>query len=113
MHELSATQGILNVSLRHAEAANATRIVAIDVVIGQLSSFVDDAVQMYWDIISEGTIACGATLHFRRIPAQIQCQQCRNVYPLNTPDFICPTCGGVCGEVINGDQFYVESIDVA
>jgi hydrogenase nickel incorporation protein HypA/HybF len=112
MHELPITEGILEISLRHAEAAQATHITDIHVVIGQLSSFVDDSIQMYWDIISAGTIAVGAILHFRRIAAEVRCGACQHIYPLNTPDFKCPHCGGLHGEIITGDELYVESIEV-
>ncbi len=113
MHELSITQSILDISLRHAQEAHADRINDIHLVIGQLSSYVDDAIQLYWDIISDGTIAVGATLHFRRIPAEMRCQQCGYQYLLNdSPDFVCPACGDYRCEIISGDQLYIDSIDV-
>ena len=57
MHELPATRGMLGVALEAARAENARRILAIDVVVGELTSFVDDAVQFYFDVIAEGTAA--------------------------------------------------------
>ena len=32
---------------------------AIDLVVGELSSIVDDSVQFYWDLIAEDTAAAG------------------------------------------------------
>jgi len=110
MHELPITESILDICLRFA--GEATRITDIHIVIGQLSSFVDESIQMYWDIISVDTIAVGATLHFQRISAEVCCLNCQMVYPLNTPDFICPNCGSIEGEIITGDEFYVDSIEV-
>lgn len=112
MHELPITQSILNICLQYADEAQATRITDIHVVIGQLSTFVDESIQMYWDIISAGTIAVGATLHFERIPAGVHCLDCGTTYPLDTRDFLCPTCGSIQGEIIAGDELYVKSIDV-
>lgn len=112
MHELSITESILDICLRHAQQAQASRITDIHIVIGQLSSFIDEAIQLYWDIICADTIAVGATLHFRRIAAEVSCQNCQTIYPLNTPDFICPDCQSVCGEIVRGNEFYVESIEV-
>lgn len=112
MHELSITQRILDISLQHAQAAQARHITDIYIVIGQLSSFVDDAIQAYWDIISGGTLAEGARLHFTRIPAEIKCHDCAECYPLDGHDFACPFCGSTRGEVISGSELYVESIDV-
>ena len=113
MHELSITQSILEISLRHAQEAEADRISDIHLVIGQLSSYIDDSIQLYWDIISDGTIAVGARLHFRRIPAEMRCQQCGNQFLFkDSPDFVCPACSDYRCEITSGDQLYIDSIDV-
>jgi hydrogenase nickel incorporation protein HypA/HybF len=111
MHELAITMNVLEIALRHAE--NAERIGAVHLVIGQLSSMVDDSVQFYWDIISKGTKAEGSTLVFKRIPAVLECQTCYTQYPIASRlDFTCPTCGGITVKVIAGEEFYVDSIEV-
>ena len=42
MHELAVTQSIMDIVLRHAGRAGAQRVVAINLVIGELTGFVDD-----------------------------------------------------------------------
>lgn len=113
MHELPVTKGMLSVVLEAAERAGARRVRAIDLVIGDLSSIVDDSVQFYFDILSRGTIAEGATLHFRREPAKGLCLDCQyqfKVTPPITP--LCPACGSARLRVTGGNEFYVESIEV-
>ncbi|MFP4321763.1 MAG: hydrogenase maturation nickel metallochaperone HypA [Anaerolineales bacterium] len=112
MHELSVTQNILDIALRHAEAANAAEITDIYLVIGQLSSMVDDSVAYYWEVISQDTIAQGARLHFQRIPAQLQCTTCGTQRPLDGEDYRCPHCQGEQLQIIAGEEFYLESIDI-
>jgi hydrogenase nickel incorporation protein HypA/HybF len=112
MHELSVTESILEISLRHAKHANANRITNLYLVIGQLASIVDDSVQFYWDIISKGTIADGATLHFRRIPATLLCTDCNQQYNPGEDGFSCPKCRGSHVKVIAGEEFFMEAIDV-
>lgn len=112
MHELPATQSILEIALRHAEKAGAKRITDIHVTIGELATLVDDSIQFYWDMIAEGTPARGANLHFKRIPAELQCMICREVYRPDGSEIVCPNCGSVGVKVISGEEFFVEAIDV-
>ncbi len=112
MHELAITQSLLEISLRHAQQADTARIKSLNLVIGELSSIVDDSVQFYWDIISRGTIAEGAQLNFRRIPAALRCEDCAHEFPLDHKDYVCPDCGSSRVMVVAGDDFSLESIDV-
>jgi hydrogenase nickel incorporation protein HypA/HybF len=112
MHELSVTESILEISLRHARAANADHVTNIYLVIGQLASIVDDSVQFYWDIVSAGTIAAGARLHFKRLPASLSCLDCDHSFNPSARGFSCPNCNSDHVKVVSGDEFYMEAIDV-
>lgn len=112
MHELSVTESILEIVLRHAKQASAMRVTQIDLVIGGLSSIVDDSVQFYFDLISQDTIAEGAQLVFHRTPGELRCWDCETTFMLNGRDFTCPECGSVRVQVIGGREFGVESIEV-
>lgn len=113
MHELPATQGVLNVALDAARDAGAARVIAIDVVVGELASIVDDSVQFYFDVIARGTPAEGAALRFHREPAGAACGDCGArfaVSPPLRPD--CPYCGSWAVTVRGGQDFFVDSIEV-
>ena len=112
MHELPAAQSILEISVRHAKQANALRVTDIYLVIGQLASLVDDSIQFYWDLVAKDTPAEGATLHFKRVPAQLQCMICSEKYSPNAEEIKCPNCGSVGVKIIAGEEFFVEAIDV-
>ncbi len=113
MHELAVTQSILDIALRHAEQAGAQSIEAINLVIGDLTGFVDDSIQFYFEFLSQDTIAQGATLHFERVPARVRCPQCGAEYiPSNTRLWTCPECDALGGEIIAGREFSVTSIEV-
>lgn len=112
MHELSVTESLLEIALRHAEEAGAERIVRLNIVIGGLSSIVDESVQFYWDIVSKDTIAEGAELHFERVEGTLRCLACGNTFPISQRDFLCPECGQ--GRVVpaGGDDFRLDSIEI-
>lgn len=112
MHELPVTQSLLEIALRHAKEANAKRITDLHIIIGELATVVDDSIQFYWDLIAEGTIAKGATLHFERVPAELQCMACSGKFTPNGKEFSCPTCGSINVKVISGEEFSLAAIDV-
>jgi len=112
MHELAVTESVLAITLKHAELAKARRVTGIYLVIGQLSSIVDDSVQFYWDMISETTIAQGAVLHFNRIPAKMECLTCGREFEMEDRLAPCPTCQSYTLKVTSGEEFYIDSIEV-
>ncbi|TET97010.1 MAG: hydrogenase maturation nickel metallochaperone HypA [Anaerolineales bacterium] len=112
MHELSITESILEIALRHAAEAEAKKITDIHLVIGKLSSIVDDSVQFYWDIVSDGSAAQGAVLHFRRVRIEIACQACGEVYHPEELDLSCPACGSRDVRIVAGEEFRLEAIEV-
>jgi len=113
MHELPITESILSIALEAARGAGAGRIVAINLVIGDLSSIVDDSVQFYFDLLSQGTPAEGATLRFQREPAHATCSDCGHRFQVTPPLVpVCPACGGMRLEVSGGRGFAVDSIEV-
>lgn len=113
MHEMAVTQSILDIALEYGERAGAERVTALNLVIGQLSSIVDDSVQFYWDIISKDTICEAATLNFERVPAQMRCLDCELAYTLARGLEACPQCGSFRVRVVGGDEFRLESIEIS
>lgn len=112
MHELSVTENILEIVRSHAERASAKKVTDIYLVIGQLSSILDDSVQFYWDLMTKDTVAEGATLHFRRLPILIQCKECKNSYSPEVDNLACPFCLSEKITIIQGEEFYLEAIDI-
>ena len=111
MHELMVTESILEIALRHAQDAGAGKITDLYLVIGELSTVVDESVQFYWDFVSEGTAAEGARLHFRRIPAELLCQACGHSYSVKE-DLTCPKCHSNNIRIVAGREFSLEAIEV-
>jgi len=112
MHELSVTQSILEITLRHAKESDAVRVTDVYLVIGQLSSFVGESIQFYWDILSKETICANAQLHFDRVPAKFHCSDCKKSFTLSGELAACPHCDGIQIELLAGDEFYLQSIEI-
>jgi hydrogenase nickel incorporation protein HypA/HybF len=113
MHELSVSESILDIALRHAQKAGAQRILAIHLVIGDLTGFVDDSIQFYFDFLSRDTMAAGAELQFERVAACVRCHACGAEYtPPDMRLWSCPECDALGGEVVGGREFSVASLEI-
>jgi hydrogenase nickel incorporation protein HypA/HybF len=109
MHELSVTQSVLDIAVKNA---GTRKIKQVNLVVGQFSSIVDDSVQFYWGMISQGTAAEGSLLHFERIPGEMTCQNCGYVFRPPDDTFDCPSCSSPFVKITKGEEFQVDSIDV-
>ncbi len=112
MHELAVTESILSIAEKHARQAQAARVTDIYLVIGQLSSIVDESVQFYWDMIAEKTICEGAQLHFKRVPARMVCLDCQTEYDFGTQPSPCPQCSSSRVKISAGEEFFLDSIAI-
>jgi len=111
MRELPATQSILAKSLLKTREANAKRIKTVHLVIGEIAELDQTSIQEHWEEISKGTPAEQAQLHFRFIPARVQCMACFSEYDPIAGKIHCPYCGSYGAKVLRGEEFYLESIE--
>jgi hydrogenase nickel incorporation protein HypA/HybF len=112
MHEMAVTQSILDIAIKHAEQAGASRITQVNLVIGEMSGIVDESVQLYFDILGKETIAEGAILSFDHRPAIFRCRSCDKTFRAQGFEWECPDCGALGFEVLSGREFRIESIEV-
>jgi len=64
MHEAGVTERILEVVLEHATQAHAQRVTDVYLDVGEESGIDTESVELHWPMLSEGSVAEGATLHF-------------------------------------------------
>ena len=112
MHELAVTEIILEIVTQANKESAATKVTDIYLRLGQLSSIVDESVQFYWDVISQGTLAEGAQLHFTHIPARLRCKDCGTEFDLTEELTPCPSCQSIALEIIQGEEFQVDAIEI-
>lgn len=112
MHELSVTQSILNIALQSAHKAGAKRVNKIKIAVGEMTGYVPQYVQEYFNIVSRDTIAEKAELEFIKVPASAECLDCGRETKLAGFKFVCEHCGSQNLKLIHGREFLVESIDI-
>ncbi len=112
MHELGVTENIVNIALTKAGEAQASKVIKINLVVGELAGFVPDCIQFYFDTLSKDTIAQGAVLHFESVPAELRCRDCSTIFQPQDTLWSCPECRGRSVEIFKGRELYIESLEV-
>jgi len=112
VHELSVVEGIRETALRHARSSGASRILSVRVVIADFSSYLEDALAMFWDELCSATEAAGARIDLVRVPGELLCLDCSKSSTDGGKDPRCPACGSEWVKPIAGQECYVESIEV-
>ncbi|MBN1180250.1 MAG: hydrogenase maturation nickel metallochaperone HypA [Anaerolineae bacterium] len=121
MHEMPVTQALLDLALEHA---GGRRITDIYLQVGRMAAIVPDSVEVFFEYLSEGTLAEGARLHFEMVPLEMTCLDCGSKQDLSAwadqpPHTILQNafargcaCGGKNLRVTGGVSFGLVSIDV-
>ena len=112
MHELSVVESMVSIVLRHAALNKANGVTRINMVLGEMSTVMEEPVRFYFDMIAKETVAEGAELSFRRTPLVARCRKCGEEFDVVEYDFTCTGCGGDQTEIISGREFQVESIAI-
>lgn len=112
VHELSVMAYMLETVEAHARRIGATKVTAINVVIGERASIIDDSVLFYFDALTPGTLAEGAQLNVRRTRMRFHCATCDVEYPPSGDDFRCPHCHTVGQVTDDGSEMMIESMEV-
>lgn len=112
MHEQSIVESLLTLALKNAEKAKARKILSIDLVVGDYTGVVEDAVNFYFGFLSKDTIAAGARINYTHIPAQLRCRDCDVLFPLQKRDYQCPQCSGKRIEIVGGRELYIGNMEV-
>ena len=112
MHELTITQNILDISLAAARQQGATRIRTIRLKMGPFSGVVPECVQMYLDVLAQGTPAEGAKIEATSLPLRVLCRDCGQESEITRDRIQCPHCGSLLLKRLSGRECTVDSLEV-
>lgn len=112
MHELPITEGILKIALEEANRHKAQKVTAIRIKMGALSDLLPDCINSYFEILSKGTIAEDAVIMVEKLPLKARCNDCNTISEIEIRSFRCPNCSSQNMTIIQGNEFYIDSLEV-
>ena len=112
LHELSLTQNLIEIAEEHARRENATVITSVTIEIGALSGVMPEAVEFAFEACTKDTLAEGATLEIRRIPALGRCQQCSQECAMENLLDGCSACGSYALDILKGQEMALIELEI-
>ncbi len=109
MHELSLSGAVVNTVVKHAAGRPVT---LVSLRVGRLRQVVPETLAFYFDFVAQGTVCEGARLEQELLDAVLGCRGCGREWVVEIPAFRCPGCRAGEVEVLSGEEFEVESIEV-
>jgi hydrogenase nickel incorporation protein HypA/HybF len=113
MHELSLTTSIVETVTETLAAYPGARVKEVRLRVGALASVIPESLEFCWGIVCEGTPLEGSRLAVSVLPVVVHCALCGQDAELEgVQSFRCPRCGELCGEIRQGRELEIDSIEI-
>ncbi|MBF0540871.1 MAG: hydrogenase maturation nickel metallochaperone HypA [Nitrospirae bacterium] len=112
MHEFDIVQNLLKLIKKYAEDNHAATVISVKIKLGRLSGVEPYLLKTAFDTFKENTIANCAELIMDIRDVVIRCNQCNQQSILTEFIFICPICGSIDIETIEGDTMTLETLEM-
>ena len=110
MHELGIMYHVVEQVLKVVETNQLSKVDAIVLQVGELSSVVPRYLHACFPAAVDGTLLENTKLEVEILQANGICGECNNIYPLIEHSKICPNCKSGEFERISGGEFYLKEI---
>lgn len=117
MHELPITEQILSIALKHVEGQAVSRIINIQLRVGDLTDLEGEWIQHYFGYLAKGTLAEQAKLLIEKVPIVLECQNCLANFSVTKQELSeakCPECRDDEPDLrmISGREYRVMNLEV-
>jgi len=113
MHEVSIMEQTIEIALNNAHNQGANKIHQLKMRIGTMSGVVPEALNFAFDVVTEGTIAQGATLEINIVPVVCYCPHCQIEFQPSDLFYECPQCDRLSNQIIAGREIELTSLEVS
>ena len=111
MHELSIAQSILEI-VDETMNGQTGKVTEVSVDIGELVAVVPESLRFCFDVVVENTKFAGSKLIINILPVVARCRNCDRQFDVEDLKFICPHCGSLDHEMLQGQELKVKHLEV-
>ena len=112
MHEFHIADQIVKNALSEAEKHNGTCITLMRLKLGSRSHITPENLETCILAAAKGTIAEDVKLDIELFSETVKCKDCLKSSPVSNDTNTCPQCGSINVDIINGEEVYLESLQI-
>jgi len=112
MHEMSLVEALMDTLLDMQRRQGWSRVSRVTLKVGRLRQVVPEAMVFCFEVASKGTSVEGASLEIEEAPLVSRCTRCGEEWSDSESLGLCPFCGSVDVEVVQGMELLLESVEV-
>ena len=112
MHEMSLAEGVRGIVEDAARAQGFSRVSAVVLEIGELSSVEVEALRFCLEAVLRDSVAEGARIEVEALPGVGWCMQCERSVAVHRLYDACPHCGGYQVHPTGGTEMRVKDLEV-
>ena len=109
MHELAIAESVVHIASRHA---GGRQVAKVYLKVGHLRQVVPSALAFSFELVAQGTPVEGAELELEEIPVTGKCRGCGAESQQESFPLQCKTCGALDLQILEGEELYVESLEL-
>lgn len=110
MHEMSIALSIIDLASEQAKAANARKIMEIELDIGSMSGVEIEALNFALEVAVLDSMLESSHIKINHIKAVSECLECGHSFDSETIINPCPKCNELNTQIIKGKELQVKSI---
>jgi hydrogenase nickel incorporation protein HypA/HybF len=109
LHELAIAESVVQIADRHA---NGRRVTKVYLKVGHLRQVVPSALAFSFELVAQGTSVEGAELALEEVPVTGKCRECGAESQLAGFPLQCGACRSFDLQILEGEELYVESLEL-
>jgi hydrogenase nickel incorporation protein HypA/HybF len=113
MHEVGLIMDAIEMATAYARQQGASTIHRIVLRVGAYSGVDAEALRFAFESASADTAAENADLQIEAVAARCRCEPCRMEFEPASPIFVCPQCGTVAPEMVQGGELELATLEVS
>jgi len=112
MHEMSIAQSLIDIIREEMVKNDASVIRTVRLNVGEMSAVVPESLKFCFSILTAKTALKGARLIMDIVPLKGYCRECECVFKIENFVFVCPSCGSVQVETLEGKDLSIVEMEV-